>query len=93
MPELKPKSRKNKRAKAREFVFSTLEKKLLKSIGLRIQKELHDQKKSLEWLAFTIGISRSALQEIVAGRSNIKILTLSAIATGLGYKDVRDLLG
>jgi transcriptional regulator with XRE-family HTH domain len=92
MPELKVKSRINKRAKKREFVFTSIEQRLLKEIGLHIQNELHKQNKSLEWLSFKIGVSRSALQEIVAGRSNPRLLTLFSIAVGLGFKSITDFL-
>lgn len=92
MPELKRKSSLNKRSKSREFVFTVTEGKFLKRIGLQIQNELHKKNKTLEWLAVNVGISRSALQEIVAGRSNLRILTLASITVGLGYKDVRDFL-
>jgi hypothetical protein len=92
MPNLKEKSTSNKRAKRREFAFSTSDRKNLKKIGLLIQNELHLQGKSLEWLSFKIELSRSALQEIVAGRSNFRFLTFLSIADGLGYADFRDLL-
>ena len=92
MPELKSKSPKNRRSKSREFITTPLERKLLKTLGLQIQNELHKQNKSLEWLAVQIGLSRSALQEIVAGRSNFRFLTLVAIVQGLGYRGLRDFL-
>ena len=92
MPELKSKTSKNKRSKAREFVYTGSERHLLKKIGLQIQHELHKQDKSREWLAFKIGLSRSALQEIMAGRSNPRLLTLTAIVMGLGFKDLEEFL-
>ncbi len=65
---------------------------LLKKIGLRINRDLFDQKKSVEWLAFESDIARSTLREIIAGRSNLRMLTFKSIAEGLGYKSVEEFL-
>jgi predicted transcriptional regulator len=92
MPELKQKSRLNRRSKAREFVLTPAEGKFLKKVGLLVQNELHKAGITLELFAEQVGISRSALQEIVAGRSNLRILTLTSIAAELGYRDLRDFL-
>ncbi len=96
MPELvkkeqDPKSSKGKQTK-RAFVFSTAEKKLLKRMGLLINKTLTDQDKSVEWLAFKVGLARSTIREILAGRSNPRVLTLNSIAKGLGFRSLQDFL-
>ena len=65
---------------------------LLRKIGLRINRDLFGQKKSVEWLAFECDIARSTLREIIAGRSNFRILTLKNIAEGLGYKSIEEFL-
>jgi transcriptional regulator with XRE-family HTH domain len=39
--------------------------------------------------ALDIGIARSTLREITAGRSNPRLLTLVEIAHGLGYPDLK----
>ncbi|OFZ53027.1 MAG: hypothetical protein A2428_17965 [Bdellovibrionales bacterium RIFOXYC1_FULL_54_43] len=93
MPELKvkPKARRTPKRKEpqREYVFTSSERQALKRIGLRIHKILYEQGKSVEWLGFKIGVARSALNEIIAGRSNPKFLTLRAIVLdGLGYKNL-----
>jgi len=88
MPQFRPKTSRNSRARYNEFVFSSDEVKLLKKIGLHIQNRLHLQEKALEDFAYEIKISRSALTEIVAGRSNMKFLTLVTISKGLGYDNI-----
>lgn len=65
---------------------------LLRKIGLRINRELFEQKKSVEWLAFEADIARSTLREIIAGRSNLRVLTFKNIAEGLGYKSIEEFL-
>lgn len=86
---------KKKRTKAstqREFVFSQSEQQLLKRIGLKINHDLYEQSKPVEWLALKLGVARSTLREIIAGRSNFRVLTLNAIAEGLGYRGLADFL-
>ncbi len=68
------------------------EERFLKKIGLKIHKNLFDQDKPVEWLAFRAGVARSSIREIMAGRSNPRILTLSAIAEALGYRGLVDFL-
>lgn len=68
------------------------QQKLLRKIGLKINKELFEQDKPVEWLAFKVGHARSSIREIIAGRSNPRLLTLSSIAEGLGYKSLADFL-
>ena len=62
---------------------------LLKQLGHKIMKDLAARQMSVDALALEIGIARSTLREIAAGRSNPRILTLLAIAQGLGYSDLR----
>jgi hypothetical protein len=93
MPELKVKSKGKRTPKRkepqREYVFTSGEQQTLKRMGLHIHKMLFEQGKSVEWLGFKIGVARSALNEIIAGRSNPKFLTLRAIVLeGLGYKSL-----
>jgi hypothetical protein len=64
----------------------------LKKIGLKIHRDLYDQGKTVEWLAFTVGLARSSIREIIAGRSNFRFLTLVSITKGLGYRTVSDFL-
>ena len=93
MPELIKKAfGSKKRGKKREFVLSNKERLLLKRIGLRISKELSRQDKNPDWLAFHTGLARSAVQQIIAGRSNVKALSLNTIAVALNYKDFVHLL-
>jgi transcriptional regulator with XRE-family HTH domain len=96
MPELKVKNATKKTSKRRqpqrEFVFSTLEQTMLKRIGRKIHKDLFEQKRAVEALAIELGIARSTLREIIAGRSNARILTLNQIAEGLGYKGLVEFL-
>jgi transcriptional regulator with XRE-family HTH domain len=61
---------------------------LLKRVGLKIVKDLHQKNQSVDALALEIGMARSTLREIIAGRSNPRLLTLESIALGLGYKDL-----
>lgn len=66
------------------------ERQLLRKVGLRISKDLYEKEKPVEWLAFETGVARSTLREIIAGRSNVRILTLKSISDGLGYKSLAD---
>lgn len=96
MPELKVKNSSKKTSKRRqpqrEFVFSSAEQNMLKRLGRKIQKDLHEQERAVESLAIELGIARSTLREIIAGRSNARILTLNQIAEGLGYKSLVEFL-
>lgn len=65
---------------------------LLKKIGLKIIKDLHQKNQSVDALALQVGMARSTLREIIAGRSNPRLLTLESIAQGLGYKDLGEFL-
>ncbi|MCM2278448.1 MAG: helix-turn-helix domain-containing protein [Oligoflexia bacterium] len=76
----------------RKHELSQGEKVLLRRIGLKIHKDLHDQGRPVEWLAFNVGVARSSIREIIAGRSNPRLLTLTSIAKGLGYRNLVDFL-
>jgi transcriptional regulator with XRE-family HTH domain len=62
---------------------------LLKQLGHKIMKDLTARRMSVDALALEVGVARSTLREIAAGRSNPRVLTLLAIAQGLGYQDLR----
>ncbi|MBU6374702.1 MAG: helix-turn-helix domain-containing protein [Bdellovibrionales bacterium] len=64
----------------------------LKRVGLKISRDLHERDKSVDALALEIGMARSTLREIIAGRSNPRLLSLDAIAQGLGYRKLSDFL-
>lgn len=68
------------------------QKLLLKKIGRKIQAELTKRNKPIEWLSFRSGVARSTLREIMAGRSNPRIMTLDSIAHALGWNDIGALL-
>ena len=63
---------------------------LSKMVGLKITRDLHARNQSVDALAIEVGLARSTLREIVAGRSNPRLLTLELIARGLGYSDLRE---
>ncbi|MBU6152841.1 MAG: hypothetical protein KGP28_00940 [Bdellovibrionales bacterium] len=71
---------------------SRSEQILLKQIGLLVHRVLFEKEKPVEWLSFKSGIARSSIREIIAGRSNTRILTLNSIARGLGFDDVIGML-
>ena len=64
----------------------------LRRIGLAIHRRLFELEQPVEWLSFQSGVARSSIREIIAGRSNPRLLTLQALAESLGYKDVMELL-
>jgi hypothetical protein len=80
----KPKSKAKKNTKSEQL--------LLKQIGLQIHKALYEKEKPVEWLSFKSGIARSSIREIIAGRSNARILTLNTLAKHLGFEDVCDMV-
>ncbi len=93
MPQLKKTSDSRKTSKGirptREFVYTNAETQFLKRLGLKINKKLADMNKSAEWLAFQSEIARSTVMEIIAGRSNPRVLTLKTISFHLGFKSVQ----
>lgn len=90
MGQPKNKSGRTKRSTVRPtgnriFELSIDDQRFLKKVGLKIHKQLFEQGRSVERLALELGIARSTLREIIAGRSNLRILTLCSISSGLGY--------
>jgi hypothetical protein len=65
---------------------------MLRQIGLKIHRELFKQEMTTESLSLDIGLARSTIREVIAGRSNVRILSLRAIVQGLGYGSVREFL-
>jgi len=61
---------------------------LLRKIGSHIHRRLGELGKTNEWLSFQSGIARSTIFEIIAGRSNARILTLYMISDALGYSSL-----
>ena len=96
MAEHKKKSSSSRKGRAskspRKTAFSTTEQRLLKQVGLKINKELFQKGQSVEGLSFEIGVARSSIREIIAGRSNPRLLTLKAISLGLGYESLEEFL-
>ena len=95
MPELKikPSGRRTPKRNEpqRQYVPTSVEQRALDRIGRKIHERLYERGKSLEWLGFKIGVAKSALGEITAGRSNPKFLTLRAIVLdGLGYTSLHE---
>lgn len=67
---------------------SRAQEQFLKRLGLKILKDLSERGMTVDGLALQIGVARSTLREITAGRSNPRLLTLVEIAHGLGYPSV-----
>ena len=65
---------------------------LLRQVGLLIHKTLFDLGKPVEWLSFKSGVARSTIREIIAGRSNARIVTLNSLARSLGFSDIVEFL-
>ena len=68
------------------------EQQMLKQIGLKINRELYKRGGTTESLSLEVNVARSTIREVIAGRSNVRILTLKAIVQGLGYPSVRQFL-
>ena len=66
---------------------SSEELRLLKRIGQRIHKHLHDNNKPVEWLAWESETSRATVRRIFDADRNVGLLTLDRVAKALGYKD------
>jgi transcriptional regulator with XRE-family HTH domain len=64
------------------------QEQFLRRLGLKILKDLSDRGMTVDGLALQVGVARSTLREITAGRSNPRLLTLVEIAHGLGYSSV-----
>lgn len=67
--------------------LSAEELRLLKRIGSRIQRHLHDKDKPVEWLAWESETSRATIRRIFDANRNIGIVTLDRVSRALGYKD------
>jgi hypothetical protein len=91
MPKKNNHSRKNG-IKAKSSQISKNDQILLKRIGLLVHQKLFEFDKPVEWLSFKSGFARSSIREIIAGRSNTRILTLNSLAKSLGYQNVIELL-
>jgi hypothetical protein len=68
------------------------EQQMLKQIGLKIHRELYRRGGTTESLSLEVNVARSTIREVIAGRSNVRILTLKAIVQGLGFSSVRQFL-
>lgn len=90
MPQKNNHRRAKTKNKPRES--STNDQLLLRRIGLMIHRLLFESKRPVEWLSFKSGVARSSIREIIAGRSNLRLLTLNSLAKSLGFKDVIDFL-
>jgi len=73
--------------------LSPNDKQLLKRIGMKVHRELYCNGGTTDSLSREICVARSSIREVVAGRSNLRILTLRAIAVGLGYRSAHQFLG
>mgnify|MGYP003345547099 CR=1 FL=1 len=91
---MSPKNNNTRRAKTKSKTKETnkSDELLLRRVGLLIHKILYESKKPVEWLSFKSGVARSSIREIIAGRSNPRILTLHALAKSLGFDDVIEFL-
>ena len=68
------------------------EQRLLKKIGRKVHKDLYDENKPIERLAWESDVSRSTVQRIFDANGNVGVLTLDRIAKGLGYKSIIEFL-
>lgn len=96
MPELRKKQGGEKTPKRqkpqKQFVYTSKEQLILQRLAKRVEEDLAVKDKSVEWLAFQVGVARSTVRELIQAKSNPRLLTLNAIAEGLGYEDVVELL-
>jgi transcriptional regulator with XRE-family HTH domain len=86
MPRLTPQS--ENRGNGKKFVLSESEQHLLKQVGAQIVRDLNRTGMTVEELATKAGIARSTLREIIAGRSNPRLLTVHSAAIALGYPGI-----
>ena len=68
------------------------EQDFLRRVGQKLRRELDSRGETLETLARNTQLARSAIRDVLLGRSDTGILTLRAIAQGLGYPSVRRFL-
>jgi hypothetical protein len=66
------------------------ELRMLKGIGERIYKDLHELGRSVEWLGFESETSRATVRRILDADRNIGVVTIDRVVKALGYKDVID---
>ena len=95
MAQLRNLPKETKKGHKRKYQYSDKEKLSLKKIGLKISYDLENKfsdKRPVEWLSWETNVARSALREIMAGRSNPKVLTLLAISEAFEYDCVSDFL-
>lgn len=67
----------------------------LNSLGDFIRYNLDhkfEKKKSVEWLAFQIGVSRPSIMAIIKKKSNPTIVTAIRISKGLGYSSFTEFI-
>ena len=84
-----------KKGYKRAYEYSNREKKFLKKVGLQVSYDLQnrfEEARPIEWLSWETSVSRSALREIIAGRSNPKVITLLAISEAFEYESLQDFL-
>ncbi len=55
-----------------------------RKVGLRIKELRAERGMSQESLAYAIGMARTYLAEVEAGKRNVSVINLERIATGLG---------
>ena len=95
MPLLRLLPKNSKKTLKRAYEYSNKEKRSLKKLGLKISYDLNNrfhEKRPVEWLSWETNIARSALSEIIAGRSNPKSLTLLAMSEAFEYKCLPEFL-
>ena len=66
---------------------SDAEFRLLKKVGQRIHKKLHDLGKPVEWLAWESETSWATIRRIFDADRNVGLLTLDRVAHALEYRD------
>lgn len=69
------------------------DRQYVKRLGLKLSRELAQKMMSVETLSFETGLARSSLREIIAGRSNPRVITLKKVAEALGYSSLSEFLG
>ena len=76
----------------KDIIQNNAERKLLKSIGRKVQQDLHDLEKPIEWLSFESETARSTIRSVFNAETNVGILTLHRLVKTLGYKSLADFL-
>jgi transcriptional regulator with XRE-family HTH domain len=65
-------------------VVPVAEPDVRRKVGLRIKELRAEQGVSQESLAYAIGMARTYLAEVEAGKRNVSVINLERIAKGLG---------